>query len=202
MATHRLVTCDTVSRLIDEATLRCRVRYRPAEIDFDVHDLRVAYRQDLGIAKSMAVAAAALVRDERALADRLEAQEIETGDRVAVRPATLEIRRTIDAIVERTGEVEIGGDERLDGGSVFVDVRLIAPAHDRCDGVGHLGVLRRGPAPEGARHGLRPYGVRLVVESEGLLIDELALCDDECVEFSAANSFASSFPSPLRSAVL
>jgi hypothetical protein len=44
----------------------------------------------------------------------------------AVGPAALKIRRPIDTVVERTREVEVFGDPRLDRGTIFPDVGVIA----------------------------------------------------------------------------
>src|SRR5262245_53109049 len=68
---------------------------------------------------------------------RHHVDELEIADALAVRPATLEIRLSIESVVERTGEVEVLGDERLDCRAVLLDVRGVDGAHDGDRVMGH-----------------------------------------------------------------
>jgi hypothetical protein len=43
--------------------------------------------------------------------------EVEPFNHCAVRPAAAEVRLTVEPVVERTREVKVFGDERLDGAS-------------------------------------------------------------------------------------
>src|SRR5688572_7018124 len=54
--------------VVHEASLRGTMGQWPAEIHFDVNDLLVANSENLGIAKSMAVRIAPLIRHEHTLA--------------------------------------------------------------------------------------------------------------------------------------
>jgi hypothetical protein len=55
-----------------------------------------------------------------------DGDEVEAVDPSAVRPAALEIGLSIDAIVERAGEVKVLGEEPLDRRAILVDIGAIA----------------------------------------------------------------------------
>ena len=67
--------------------------------------------------------------------------ELKAIDPFAVRPATVEVRLSVDAIVERTGEMEVVGDQRLDRRAVLFGVGLVARAGDRTRIGGHRGLF-------------------------------------------------------------
>src|SRR5580658_703916 len=119
------------SRLvIDRAAGRRFVGDRPAEIDLGVEDLPVADGEALRVPEALAAGIPSFIGNIDAIAVGHHVDEIEAGDPCAVGPAASEIGGTIDAIVERAGEVEIVGDEQFQRGAVLVDVSLIAPASD------------------------------------------------------------------------
>lgn len=113
------------------------MRPRPAEIDFGLDDFAVAHRQDFRIAKALAPGRLTFIRDEHAIPLRHEVDEFEIFDRPAVRPAALEVRRAVQAVVERTGEMKIVRDQRLDGCPVLRDVGFVTRASDRFRLVGY-----------------------------------------------------------------
>src|SRR5262245_36972048 len=67
----------------------------------------------------MTVRVPSFVGHEHAIGVGDEVDEVEALDRFAVRPATLEVRFPVQAIVEGTCEVKIIGDDLLEGGPVF-----------------------------------------------------------------------------------
>ena len=103
---------------------------RPAEIDFDLDDLAVARRQNLGVAEGLAGHAPPFIGDEDSIPVANQIDESEAGDRLAGLPASIEICLAINAIVERAGEMKIVGDDRFDRRAVFRAVGFINPADD------------------------------------------------------------------------
>jgi hypothetical protein len=103
---------------------------RPPKIDFNVDDLALAKGQDLGVPKAPAAYAAPLVRDENPIAVRDAADEVEPFCSLAVGPAASEIRRAVNSVVERAGEMEVISDQRFERCSILRNVSLIAGPHD------------------------------------------------------------------------
>ena len=101
------------------------MRQRPAEIDLGLDDPAVSDGQDFGIAETLAVRALSFICHEHPLAVGNQVDELKFGNRPAVGPAALEIGLAIDAIVQRTGEVKIVGDDGFDRRPVLVDVSLV-----------------------------------------------------------------------------
>src|ERR1022692_3633951 len=74
---------------VGETAGRGRVRQRPAEVHFRVHQLAVTNSQDFGISKAIAASVSPFVGHEHALALLREMDEPEVGGVRAVGPATL-----------------------------------------------------------------------------------------------------------------
>lgn len=161
----------------------------------------------------MAIGAAYFVHDEDTIAQGFHRDEVKARNGPAVRPTPIEVRCPIDAVVERTRKVEVGVDQRFDRGTILIDVRLIGPPdHRQC-----VGMVMRPSGLNGARGLARDVPDPLaffcycvcVIELEsaggfdGLLIDELELCDSCAASaLAVANSLASSSPSAFLSAKL
>jgi hypothetical protein len=56
----------------------------------------------------------------------LLAEILESGDALAVRPATRQIRPPVDPMIDWTGEMKIFGDQGLDRSPILVDIGLVA----------------------------------------------------------------------------
>src|SRR5215471_8496368 len=117
------------------------VRYRPAEINLDLDNLAVPHRHYLGIAEGFSGGTLPFVSHEHALPIGDQIDEGEAGNRVAVFPASVEIRVTIDAIVARAGEMKIIPDNHFDHGAILVDIGLISSAGDSDRVVLHFAFL-------------------------------------------------------------
>jgi hypothetical protein len=105
----------------DETPVTGFVRDGPTEIDFGLDDLTVPNRENLSVSESLAGITPALVRDENALAIEHRMNEVEALYHLAVRPAAFKICGAVEAVVERTGEVEIVRDQRLDSRAILAD---------------------------------------------------------------------------------
>src|SRR5687768_16583934 len=116
------------------------MRDGPAEIDLGVDDLAAAHRQYLGVAKARSRGAGALIGDEDAVAVLNQVLVFEAGDRLAVRPAAREIGLSVEAVVERAGEMEVVGNHCLDRRTVLVDIGLVRALGDG-DGIVRHGSL-------------------------------------------------------------
>src|SRR5262249_2867597 len=134
----------------------------PAEIDLDLDDPAVTYRHDLGVAEAAAVLPLTFVGDEDAIAVGHEVDEIKRSDASAVRPAALEIGVAVDAVVERAGEVEVVGDQRLDR-------RPILPRKGHVAGPRDVDVF--------PRHGLPPIGSGEAIASPNRANESVAIAD-------------------------
>src|ERR1700730_7706516 len=126
---------------IDEAAEWRFVGDRPAEIHLDLDCLAVAKRHDLRIAEAPAVFVLAFIGYDHAVAIGDEIDEVEAFDTLAVRPTALEIGRSVDAVVERTAEVEIVGEDRLDRRTVLVGIGFVHCARDSDCIPGHRPLL-------------------------------------------------------------
>ena len=101
-----------VRRVLHEAARPGRVRHVPAEIDFDLDNLPVSNGQHLRVAEASSTVAMADIRHIDAIVAGDDGDEVKAIDPSAVRPAALEIGLSIEAIVERAGEVKVVGEER------------------------------------------------------------------------------------------
>ena len=106
----------------------CLVRNRPSEIDFDLNELAIAEGEDLGVPKPSARNRTSLVGHENTIAIGHHVDETEPFYPLAVRPATFEIGRPVDSMIQRAREVEVGGDQRFDRRTILGHVRLITGA--------------------------------------------------------------------------
>lgn len=77
--------------------------------------------------------------------------EVEPRNRLTVRPAASEISRPIKAVVERTSEMKIICNQRLDRQTILIDISAIARAYDRDRIILHLGHLRSSATYHGAQ---------------------------------------------------
>jgi len=138
LAEERHVFCLSYCVLIATVfyeTIRFRfVRYWPTEIDLDLDDLIIAHGDNLGVAKAMPVRAATFIGDEYPVAIGNEIDKIETADPFAVRLATRKIGRAVNAVIKRTGEVEIRGDQFLDCRTILSHIGFVSCARD-CDDI-------------------------------------------------------------------
>src|SRR5271156_5239756 len=90
------------------------MRHVPAEIDLGLDDLPISNGQHLRVAEASPAVSMADIRHINAIVAGDDGDEVEAVDPSAVGPAALEIGLSIDAIVERAGEVEVLGEEPLD----------------------------------------------------------------------------------------
>ena len=95
---------------------------RPSEIHLDVNDLTAAKGEDLGVSKTPAANRNPLIGHENTIAIRHEVDEVEPLCPLAVWPAALEIRRSIDAFVERARGLEVIGDQPFERPPILGDV--------------------------------------------------------------------------------
>src|SRR3954462_12745904 len=118
-------------RAVDESSLRRRMRQGPAKVHLDIDDEIVSNSEDLGIAKSMTVRIASFIRDEHAIFVRKEIDKVERLDRLAVRPASMEVGFAIEPIIERAREVKILRNQSLERHPIFCYVGVIGCSRDR-----------------------------------------------------------------------
>src|SRR5579872_2085468 len=91
-----------------------------------------------------------------------QTREIEPGDALMVGPAPFKVGRAVDAIVERTGKGEIGGEKRFNGGAIVISISLIATTHDVDRFRHHDSPLQTASiAIRRAKRKIRPIGSRL-----------------------------------------
>ena len=90
------------------------MRNRPAKIDLCLHELAVSSRQGFGVGEDPTLVASRFISHIDAFALLDDGDEGVTRNPPAVRPASLEIGPAVDPIVQRTGEVEVLGDQPLD----------------------------------------------------------------------------------------
>src|SRR5262249_44176376 len=107
------------------------VRNGPTEIDFDLDDLLTANRENFRIAKPLSIRGSGDVCDEYLLVVGYHMDKVKPGNRPTVRPAANEVGRSIKAVVERAGEVEVLGYQGFYRCAIFVGISLIASA---CNG--------------------------------------------------------------------
>jgi hypothetical protein len=100
----------------------------PAEVDLGLADLVAVKRENLGVAKSAPVGLRALVRHDHLVTGLNEPLELEGLDLFGVRPAALEVLRTVDAHVSRAVEREVVGQKLLDHATVAGLVSPVAVA--------------------------------------------------------------------------
>src|ERR1700722_14508556 len=112
-------------RVLHEAAGRGRVRHVPAKIDLDLDNLPISNDQHLRVAEGSSGVAMADSRHINPIVAGDDGDEVEARDPSAVRPAALEIGLSIEAIVERAGEVKVLGEEPLDRRAILVDIGAI-----------------------------------------------------------------------------
>src|SRR6476646_7159055 len=108
------------------------MRYGPTKIDFDVNDLVLAHCDDLGIAKTSTVCVTTFISHEYPVAIGNEIDKIETAERLAVRPATRKVGRTVNPGINRAGEMEVMRDQFLNCRAIFAYISVVSSARD-CD---------------------------------------------------------------------
>src|SRR5580765_7980369 len=117
---------SSILRLLDKAAHRRRVRQRPAEVNLDVYDLRESSGDDLRVPELIAVRGATLVGDKYIVSVGRHTDESESGNPLAVRPTARKVRRSVDVVVERAGEVEVSSNQRFNRYAILLYIRLIA----------------------------------------------------------------------------
>ena len=131
--------------VLHEAAGRGRMRHVPAKIDLGLDNLPISNGQHLRVAEASSAVAMADIRYTNAIVAGDDCDEVEAVDPSAVRPAALEIGLSIDAIVERAGEVKVLGEEPLDRRAILVDIGAIASLGDfRRIAIGDGRFVRRG----------------------------------------------------------
>src|SRR4029450_11716243 len=88
----------------------------PSEVDLGVDQLSVADGQDLAVTKALPTPVPRLVCHEDSVAVAQQIDELESENRLVVRPAPFEVGGAVDPIVERAGEMEMVSVAGLDGG--------------------------------------------------------------------------------------
>ncbi|WP_456061784.1 hypothetical protein [Caballeronia catudaia] len=114
-----------MTKQLNRVTFGCSVRNRPAEEDLRFDEFALPNGEDLRIAKCAAIFEAQVVGHEYAISIGNEMNEREFIRDMRIRPATREVRRSIESIVARTREVEIVGDKGFDRVAVLRDIGLI-----------------------------------------------------------------------------
>src|SRR4030095_1390681 len=117
---------SSILRLVDQCGHRLRVRQRPAEGDLDVYDLRESSGDDLGVPELIAVRGTALVGNKYVVSVGRHTDESEAGNPLAVGPTARKVRRSIDVVVQRAGEVEVSSNQRFNRCAILLYIRLVA----------------------------------------------------------------------------
>ena len=107
------------------------MRQRPAEINLRLGDLAVLHGEDFGVSEAIAASPSSFIGDEDLIAGCKQMNERELLDVLTGRPAVVHVARTIEPVIERTGEAEIVGKQRLDPCAVALYVGFEDAA---CDG--------------------------------------------------------------------
>src|SRR3984893_3079540 len=102
----------------------------PTEIDFTLDNFAVSDGHYFRIAEPLAGSVLPFVGDEYVLSLAHEVYELKVGNRLAVFPAPIEVGLTVEAIVQRTGEMKIIAEDRFYRSAIFVDISLIALSGD------------------------------------------------------------------------
>jgi hypothetical protein len=90
-----------------------------------------------GVAEGLSVCRLAAIEDKGGVLVFAYPLDDDRPEGRAVRPAALEIGGPVDAIIERTDEMKVLADQRLDGGSVLGHIGLITRARDGNEVVRH-----------------------------------------------------------------
>jgi hypothetical protein len=118
-------------RSADEAATLGFVRDGPAEINFHFDDLTFPHGHDFGVAEFFAVSLATFIGHENSVAVGNEILKLETVDPLAVWPAPRKICRAINAVIERTREMKVRGNQFLNGSTILLNVGLVRRARLR-----------------------------------------------------------------------
>src|SRR5262245_5951271 len=113
------------------------VWHLPPEVNLSGDEFTAAHGVDFAVAKTLARRCICFVHNEGAISLLELVNLFEMRHRRAVRPADLEIGRAIERIVDRTREVKVVVEQRLNGGAIFVDISLQAGSSDCERGIIH-----------------------------------------------------------------
>jgi len=98
---------------------------RPTEIDFDFDNFAIPEADYFRISEPFAGDISPFVGDKYVLPFAYEIHESELFSRLAVFPTPIEVKRTAEAIIQRTGEMKIFAEKLLYRGAILVDISLI-----------------------------------------------------------------------------